>query len=167
MREDGNIRYDGEENVAEREFTVELQLVEDYQFRVRFEPSDTELLMDEPEPEGGGAGPNATRLLAAAVGNCLSASLLFCLRKSRLEPEGLRATVTLQPVRNDDGRLRVRSLDVELRLDAPGASPERLRRCLEIFEDYCVVTQSVREGIDVDVAVRDPSGESLRSATAR
>jgi len=29
----------------------------------------------------------------------------------------------------------------------------RMRRCIEMFEDFCIVTQSVRKGIDVKVAV--------------
>jgi hypothetical protein len=28
-----------------------------------------------------------------------------------------------------------------------------MRRCLELFEDFCTVTQSVRGGIDVQVQV--------------
>lgn len=35
-----------------------------------------------------------------------------------------------------------------------------MRRCLELFEGFCVVTQSVRRGIDVDVAV-EPVSERL------
>jgi uncharacterized OsmC-like protein len=31
-----------------------------------------------------------------------------------------------------------------------------MARCLEVFEDYCVVTQSVRDGIDITVSV-EPS----------
>jgi len=33
-----------------------------------------------------------------------------------------------------------------------------MQRCLELFEDFCVVTQSVRAGIAVDVAVEPISG---------
>ena len=38
--------------------------------------------MDEPEPMGENSGPNAGKVLAAAIGNCLTASLLFCLQKA-------------------------------------------------------------------------------------
>jgi len=38
--------------------------------------------MDEPEPMGGNSGPNACKVLAATIGNCLTASLLFCLQKA-------------------------------------------------------------------------------------
>ena len=34
-----------------------------------------------------------------------------------------------------------------------GVPQARLDRCLELFEDFCVVTQSVREGFDVSVEV--------------
>ena len=40
----------------------------------------------------------------------------------------------------------------------PEAEP-RMRRCLELFEDFCVVTASVRDGIAVDVAVDTPAAE--------
>jgi hypothetical protein len=36
-----------------------------------------------------------------------------------------------------------------------------LPRCLEQFEDFCIVTQSVRQGIPVNVEVRDASGATL------
>jgi len=34
---------------------------------------------------------------------------------------------------------------------------------LEQFEDFCVVTQSVRSGFPVNVTVRDGSGKLLKS----
>lgn len=34
-----------------------------------------------------------------------------------------------------------------------GADEGRIERCLKLFEDYCVVTQSVRAGLDVSVEV--------------
>ena len=49
--------------------------------------------------------------------------------------------------------LRISSLDVQLvpRLDEPDRA--RLGRCLEVFESFCTVTESVRQGIAVNVLV--------------
>jgi len=109
------------------------------------------LALDEPEPLGQGSGPNASRLVAAATANCLAASLLFCLRKSRVDVRGLRAEVEARLTRNEKGRLRIGGLSVTLRPElGEGGS---LGRCPELFEDFCVVTQSLRQGIPVDVRI--------------
>ena len=65
------------------------------------------LLLDEPEPLGDGDGPNAAKVLAAAVGNCLSASALYCLRRARIDVQSMRTTVSASLSRNEAGRLRV------------------------------------------------------------
>ncbi|MDP3911719.1 MAG: OsmC family protein [Gemmatimonadales bacterium] len=81
-------------SAEEQPFTLSLTLQDGYGFSVDFgEDGVPPLLTDEPAPLGAGRGPNPTRLLAAAVGSCLGASLLFCLRKSRVEVMGLRTSV--------------------------------------------------------------------------
>jgi uncharacterized OsmC-like protein len=138
----------------DRDATVTLELTEGYRFWVDFDlPGVPTLLMDEPEPLGEGAGPNAARLLAAAVGNCLSASALYCLQKARVTVHAMRTTATASFIRNDAGRLRIGGLRVRIEPLVDDADSGRLRRCLAVFEDYCVVTQSVRGGINVDVEV--------------
>ncbi len=75
------------------EVTVTMALQDGYRFLVDFQQEGVPgLLLDEPEPLGEGRGPNAARVLAAAVGNCLSASALFCLRKARVDVRGMRTT---------------------------------------------------------------------------
>jgi len=145
-----------------KSFTIELEQIEDLEFRVRFAEGVADLLMDEPEPLGRGTGPNASRLLAAAVGNCLTASLLFCARKTRTDLRGLRTEATGSLARNEQGRWRLRDIGVRIHVpvSADGRSP-RLDRCLGLFEDYCVVTASVRQGIPVKVDVVGPGGERL------
>jgi organic hydroperoxide reductase OsmC/OhrA len=105
-----------------------------------------------PIRSGGGQGPNASRLLAAAVGNCLSASALLCLRKARIEVRGMR-TMVRTTARNEEGRLRISRIQVDIEPDAPVEEHARMARCLDLFENVCVVTESVRGGIDVQVAV--------------
>lgn len=136
------------------EVTVSMDLKQGYQFLVDFHVDGIPaLLMDEPEPLGGGAGPNASRVLAAAVANCLSASALFCLRKARIEVRGMRTSSTASLVRDERGRLRVGAIKVRIQPEVDPADTGRMARCLELFEDFCVVTQSVRTGVDVSVDV--------------
>ena len=149
--------------MSHSEFTVALERDQAFAFTVTFAGADlAPLIVDELPPTGGGAGPNPTRMLAAAIGHCLSASLLFCLSRAQVAVSGLDAHVTGRIERNPAGRLRVADLRVELMprfADDPGP---RVDRCLEVFEDYCIVTQSVRRGIDVNVTVTPqvPAGQA-------
>ena len=135
-------------------FEVTLSRHADYQFDVDFlDGSGRTLRMDEPEPLGDGAGPNAARVVAAAVGNCLSASLLFCLGKAHIDVHDVKTRITGTIVRNERGRMRLGSLQVRIEPDVGDVPPEKIQRCLDIFEDFCLVTASVREGLDVAVEV--------------
>lgn len=148
-------------------FEVTLSRDESFEFDVDFgDGSGTTLRMDEPEPLGDGAGPNAARVVAAAVGNCLSASLLFCLSKAHIDVADVKTTVTGSIVRNEQGRMRLGSLDVRIDPDVGDVPPEKLKRCLEIFEDFCVVTAAVRDGLDVKVEVATPVAEKDELAGA-
>ena len=78
-------------SAADGRFEVGLTLRDGYAFTVDFAAGEgPPLVVDELPPLGEANGPNPARLLAAAVGSCLSASLLFCLRKSRVEVSQLR-----------------------------------------------------------------------------
>jgi len=143
-------------------FTLNLEHVQGYEFRLKFDwPNLPDLTLDEPAPLGQNHGPNAARLLAAAVANCLSASLLFCLSKAHAAPRGMKTAVTGRLARNDKGRLRIDGLDVAITLEDASETPARFERCAGLFEDYCVVTQSVRQGIPVRVKILDSAGETL------
>ena len=136
-------------------FSLQLELQDDYRFTVSFGTDVVpELTVDELPPLGAGAGPNPVRLLATAVGHCLGASLLYCLKRSRIVVQGLHIAVDGALVRNERGRLRVGSINVTLATDVPEQDRERMSRCLELFEDFCIVTESVRHGIPVTVEVK-------------
>lgn len=138
----------------ERRVSVSLNLVRGYCFEADLgAPGLPSLILDEPAPLGEGAGPNPARLLAVAVANCLASSLLFCLRKARIEVDGMAASAVATMGRNESGRLRVASIDVTLTPSVAAADVPRMARCLEIYEDFCPVTAAVREGVDVRVIV--------------
>jgi uncharacterized OsmC-like protein len=135
-------------------FDVTLTRERGYEFVVRFEEDGIpELTVDQLPPLGRGTGPNPTALLAAAVGSCLAASLLYCLQKSRVDVGGMTTEVHGTIERNDKGRLRVTRIEVRLAPEVDDVDGARVRRCVDLFEDFCTVTESVRQGIPVDVVV--------------
>lgn len=141
---------------------VTLEQISDFEFRVRFDDTSIpDLMTDETPPLGQGHGPNPSRMLAVAVANCLSASLLFALRKYKNDPQHLGAHVRATMERNEHGRWRVARIAVDLTMDSAEADLSHLDRALAQFEDFCIVTQSVRQGIPVDVSVRDGHGTLL------
>ena len=126
-----------------------------FRFRMRLgdDGRSTTIFTDEAPPVGGGTGPDPLALLSGAVGQCLASSLLHCMRKAHLEVNGIEAEVRATTARNPAGRLRIGRIDVRL---SPSVAPDvqaRMGRCLDLFESFCTVTESVRAGIEVNVAV--------------
>jgi len=147
----------------EGDITIDLVQQVDYRFEARFEnPAVPALTTDESPPLGGDAGPNPVRLLVVAVANCLAASLLFSLRKFKNDPGPLRARATASMARNEQNRLRVGRVQVEIRLGVAAAGLKQLDRALAQFEDFCTVTQSVRAAFPVDVRVLDSEDAVLK-----
>jgi organic hydroperoxide reductase OsmC/OhrA len=138
------------------EFTTHLEQVKDYQFTVSFDKEALgKLTMDEPEPIGTEKGPNASKILAGALGHCLTSSLIFCLQRSRIPLKHVTANVHTTLARNDAGRWRIHTVKAEINAEPLNERDrERMKQCLEMFEDFCVVTQSVRKGINVEVTVK-------------
>lgn len=134
-----------------------LEVIQEDRFRFRVEvggPDGIHIPVAEGPPLGAeGDGPSPSELLGAAVGGCLSASLLFCLDKAKIPVDGIRTSVHGKLGRNEEGRLRIVGLEVELSLDTPAEDPQQVERCVDIFEKYCTVTESVRAGIPVSAAV--------------
>ncbi len=146
---------------SEHSFSVSLQLIEDYKFEVDFGDMGT-IITDEPSPLGQGDGPNPIRLLAASVANCLAASLMFAIRKFKGDPGKVTATVSGE-LERIDGRWRATTMQVNLQLGQNKDALPHIERVLQQFEDFCIVTQSVRHSIGVSVSVNDSSGSTLHS----
>jgi organic hydroperoxide reductase OsmC/OhrA len=151
---------------AEKSVTEEIAITvtrEDrYRFTVDFGPDIAKAVADEPPPLGEGAGPSPAQLLAAAVANCLSASLIFAHGKFKEDPGRLTAAATCEIGRNEKNRLRVIGMKVAITLGVAPESLGHLDRALMQFEDFCTVSQSVRNGIPLTVTVKGPDGRVLK-----
>ena len=113
---------------------------------------------------GSGQGPSPSQLLIAAVANCMTDSLVFALRKFKLEAEPLTAQAHCRIDRNAQGRQRVLSIDVSIRLPRVPEDAGKLQRALDQFEQFCTVGQSVAQGIPTQVCVIGPDGAVLHGA---
>ena len=141
---------------------VTLTQQQDFQFQIHFGQGIPNLIGDEPPPLGQGLGPTPVQLLAAAVGNCLSDSLLFALRKFKQQPDPIRCDVQADVGRNAEGRVRVLGMAATLTLGVPAGQLDHLDLVLAQFEAFCTVTQSVGQGIPIRVEVRDSDGQVLQ-----
>ena len=110
-------------------FSVELEQQEGFEFRVRFDWPGAAELTLD-EPEPLGRNPGPVRAMATG----------------RLE-------------RNEKGRTRIAGIDVTISIAERFGDLPHQERCLEQFEDFCVVTQSIRAGIPVSVSVVDAEGK--------
>lgn len=139
---------------------VSLRLTQKEHFKFEVDwglPSNLRGVVDEPPPIGSGEGPNAARLMAVAVAHCLSSSLLFCIEKSHAICSGISATALADLQRNEKGRWRLVKVTVTLDPKVPPEFLDSFEHCKGLFEDYCIVTESVRKGIQVDVKWAAPS----------
>ena len=105
--------------MSNKRVSVNLKQQQDYRFEIRFDDNMPALISDEPEPLGTGTGPSPVQMLCAAVGNCLSDSLLFAFRKFKQVPEPLRCEVTAEVGRNAENRLRVLNMNARIELGVP------------------------------------------------
>jgi len=131
-----------------------LKRLNGYKFEISIDELEgSRIVMDEPAPVGTSEGPTAAMMLSSAVGHCLSSSLLFCLEKSRIKAKDLSTDVELSMERNERGRWRIGGIKVKIRPLVDNIDLEKLERCKSLFEDFCIVTASVREGVKIDVEV--------------
>jgi uncharacterized OsmC-like protein len=149
-------------HMSDKRVSVSLKQQQDYRFEVIFDEHMPVLISDEPAPLGTGTGPSPVQMLCAAVGNCLSDSLLFAFRKFKQVPEPLHCVVTAEVGRNPENRLRVLNINARLGLGVPANGLEQLERVLDQFEAFCTVTQSVGLGIPITIEVFDSLGVQVK-----
>lgn len=145
-----------------QEISVTVTRQDKYKFLVDFGPNIANIVADEPPPLGDGAGPSPPQLLAAAVANCLSSSLVFAHGKFKEDPGRLTTTVICEVGRNERNRLRVTGMKVTITLGVAPESLSHLEQALAQFEDFCTVSQSVRAGIPFTATVKSPDGRVLK-----
>jgi uncharacterized OsmC-like protein len=145
----------GSKKVEKLEIVTSLKRISGHKFEVEFDdPRYPKLIVDEPEPLGSGEGPNPVRLLSAAVGECVSSGLVYCLDKAKVRIKRLETGVGMELVKEEEGYWRIKGVMVEVDLLVAKRDTTRARRSLERFEEYCTVTLGLRAGTPVTIDVK-------------
>lgn len=118
------------------------------------------LYIDEPEhlahsfKKGGrGEAPSALGYLLTAAMGCQVNSLEQMLHKARLTDYEIDAECTGYTVIEEDIK-RVQKISLEIALTVPADKESRANRCLEVYEKGCVVGETLKRGIDLEVEKR-------------
>lgn len=117
-----------------------------------FDVDDSETL-----PYGGhDLAPSAVDYMVAGLAGCQLAVLSQALRKARIEDWEIEITAIPDEWWREDVPddlpenqvKRVDHVDVRVDLTVPEEYEERARRCLEVYDQGCIVGQSFRAGIE-------------------
>ncbi|MFX0069913.1 MAG: OsmC family protein [Candidatus Hermodarchaeota archaeon] len=149
--------------VREETSVVNLKLEKDLIFKVNLGYDNVkELIIDETmEEKSKQKGPDAAELLAMAILSCLNASFIFCLQKRNLSVEDLEARAEVSFKKIERGYVRIKKIDVKI---VPKSNDplviKRVNQCIKkmknenmFFEESCIITESVRQGIEVNVDI--------------
>jgi len=114
-----------------------------------------DLFIDErPKRAAEKIGPTPSRLLGLAVLGCLVASFTFCFQKKKFSLKEIGGEAEVIMKRNEKGFWRIMKINVSIKpmINDP-LIRKRADQCIKMFEQYCTITQSVREGIEVNVDI--------------
>jgi len=97
-------------------------------------------------------GPSPIKLLGLSVLGCLAASFSFCLQKKDFSLSELEGKAEVTIARNEKTFWRVKKIDIELnpKIDTPEIR-KRVDQCRDFFEQYCIISESLRTGFEVNV----------------
>ena len=108
------------------------------------------VLIDRPEAKGGhDLGPMGGELLLAALGGCFASNLFAAARAREIALEDVSITVTGDLAENP-----ARFAAVSVEVAGGGAGREDLAKLVVIAERACIVANTLRNAVELRVAVR-------------
>lgn len=110
--------------------------------------------IDEPASfHGTDLGPSAVEYLLIGIGGCLGTTFIYCLQKNNIELEALEVVVDGKLSHTGPKmRLRLADVDVDLKFTPKEASSDvEINRCMKEFTEYCLVTNSISNGLPINV----------------
>ena len=120
-----------------------------------------EIVFDEPEDLEVGAGndehPSPVDYMFASLVGCQISVLNQCLEKARVEDFTIEADAAIDPESMSNAEIpeempsntakRIQHIDIDLTVTVPEEYESRASRCLEVYDQGCIVGQSYRAGV--------------------
>ncbi|MGB3683641.1 MAG: OsmC family peroxiredoxin [Rubrobacteraceae bacterium] len=100
-------------------------------------------------PEGNNASPE--ELMAAAQASCFSMALSSVLEDMRKTPEEMGVSTSCILDETDEG-FKITAMNVEVRGQIPGMSPEEFSSAVGRADQICPVTNALRGNVDIRVS---------------
>lgn len=121
------------------------------------------ITVDEPKQfHGDDRGPSSLEFLCVGIGGCMGTSLVYCLKRFKATFSELQVNAAAEIHHVPPNRmLRVTALHVDFRITPDPATQDNIdniNECYEHFAKYCVVTQSVKQGIPFDIKLKINDG---------
>jgi uncharacterized OsmC-like protein len=120
-----------------------------------------QLQLDEPEwvDIGNDLAPSPGDYLCVAVAGCQLEVLKQCFARARIDEYEITVDVTREGKREGDApepfpehtSTRYERIVLELSVETTPEFESRVRRCLDVCEDACIVSRSVEAGVDVSL----------------
>jgi len=110
--------------------------------------------VDEPTLfHGTDLGPSSVEYLLIGIGGCLGTTFIYCLQKRNIKMKSVEIVV--------DGKLshmgpkmllRLTKVDAEIKFKPEeNASSKEINFCIKKFREYCIVSNSIAEGLPINV----------------
>lgn len=133
-----------------------LKITLDYSEKLHFTASARnfeDIHVDEPESfHGSNLGPSSVEYILIGIGGCLGSSLIYCLQKKKVQVDEL--SLIVEGIIKHVGpkmHLKLIEINVEINFKAKKTFSQEVENCLNVFQDYCVVTNSLLNGIPINV----------------
>ena len=114
------------------------------------------VVFDEPEPLGDDEHASPVAYMFSSLVACQLSVLAQCLEKSRIEEYEITADAEIDRRGRDEvaeempahTAKRIEHVAITIDLEVPAEYEDRAQRCLEVYDQGCIVGQSFRAGID-------------------
>ena len=115
-----------------------------------------DIQVDEPESfHGTDKGPSPVEFFLIGIGGCLGSTFTYCLQKQNVEIDTLEVVVDGQ-LKHAGPKMLLRLVNIEAELlitARDNDSSEKIEQCIKTFREYCIVTNSITQGVPLDVKV--------------